>query len=91
MLNLASNRKLEYRVLPSWAIKAKGRKRIQARENLHTCKAVPHHSHVLPFQIDGCDAKHNSFEPKDHEEPLWEGAISDALTITASLQTEWNI
>lgn len=44
--------------------------------------------YFLPLQVHCCDTEHDSLQPQDHEEPLGEGAVSYALPITASLQTE---
>lgn len=38
-----------------------------------------------PFQVHGGDVKDHSFEPEDHEEPLREGAVSNALAIASRL------
>lgn len=40
-----------------------------------------------PLQVHRGDVEHDSFEPEDHEEPLGEGAVPDAFTITARLHT----
>ena len=39
----------------------------------------------LQASFSGQQLWHNSFEPKNHEEPLGKGAVSYAFTITASL------
>lgn len=44
----------------------------------------------LSFKVHNCDTKHNSFEPKNHEEPLRKQAVSYAFTIAASLDEELN-
>lgn len=40
---------------------------------------------LLPLEVDSCDVEDYTLEPEDHEEPLWEGTVSDALSITAGL------
>lgn len=42
----------------------------------------------LPLQVNSGDVEHYPFEPKDHEETLGEWTVSNAFTITASLQTQ---
>jgi hypothetical protein len=76
-----------------YAIKVKDRKRTtwKRQESIYILKLFPNCNHVLPFQVNGCDTKYNSFEPKNHEEPLGKRAVSYAFTITASLETELNI
>lgn len=39
-----------------------------------------------PLEVDRGDVEDHSFEPQDHEEPLGEGAVPDALAIAARLQ-----
>lgn len=41
--------------------------------------------HLLPFEVDSCDVEDYTLEPEDHKEPLWEGTVSDALSIAAGL------
>lgn len=40
-----------------------------------------------PFEVDGGDVEDDAFEPKDHEETLREGAVPNAFSVTAGLQT----
>lgn len=40
---------------------------------------------VLPFEVDCGDIEDDSFQQKDHEEPLREWTVTNALPITASL------
>lgn len=42
---------------------------------------------VLPLQVHRGDVEDHSFEPQDHEEPLGEGAVADALSVTPRLLT----
>lgn len=39
-----------------------------------------------PLEIHRGDVEDDSFEPQDHEEPLGEGAVPDALSITSRLE-----
>lgn len=39
-----------------------------------------------PLKVHCGDIEDDSFKPKDHEQPLGEGAVPDALTITSSLK-----
>lgn len=39
-----------------------------------------------PLEVHRGDIEDDSFEPQDHEEPLGEGAVSDALSITPRLK-----
>lgn len=41
-----------------------------------------------PLEVNSGDIEDHPFEPKDHEETLRERTVSNALTITASLQTQ---
>lgn len=41
---------------------------------------------VSPLQVHGGDVEDDSFEPQDHEQPLGEGTVPDALAITPRLQ-----
>lgn len=38
-----------------------------------------------PFEVDGGDVEHDSFEPEDHEEALREGTVANAFSIVARL------
>jgi hypothetical protein len=49
---------------------SRGQERIHADGKLHTREPTSQHRQALPFQVNGCDTEHDSFEPKDHEEPL---------------------
>lgn len=40
----------------------------------------------LPLEVHCGDVEDHSFEPQDHEEPLREGAVPNALSITARLK-----
>ena len=62
--------------------------RIKLKTVKYVLKLIPNYNQILPFQVNSCDTKHNSFEPKNHEEPLGKGAVSYAFTITASLDEE---
>lgn len=42
---------------------------------------------VSPLEVHRGDVEDHSFEPQDHEEPLGEGAVADALPITPRLVT----
>lgn len=42
---------------------------------------------VLPLEVHRGDVEDHSFEPQDHEEPLGEGAVADALSIAPRLVT----
>lgn len=42
---------------------------------------------VSPLEVHRGDVEDHSFEPQDHEEPLGEGAVADALAVTARLVT----
>lgn len=42
---------------------------------------------LLPLEVHRGDVEDHSLEPQDHEEPLGEGAVADALSITARLGT----
>lgn len=44
-----------------------------------------------PLQVNSGDVKDHTFEPEDHEESLGERTVSDALTITTSLQIQQHI
>ena len=59
--------------------------RIKLKTVNYVLKLIPNYNQILPFQVNSCDTEHNSFEPKNHEEPLGKGAVSYAFTITASL------
>jgi len=39
-----------------------------------------------PLEVHCGDVEDDSFKPQDHEEPLGEGAVSDALAITSCLK-----
>lgn len=65
------------------ASKVRDGERIKLKKIIYICS--DNRNHVLPFQVNGCDTEYNSFEPKNHEEPLGKGAVSYAFTITASL------
>lgn len=39
-----------------------------------------------PLEVHCGDVKDDSFEPQDHEEPLGEGAVPDALSIASCLK-----
>lgn len=63
--------------------------KVRDREGIKLEKVIyiysDNRNHVLPFQVNRCDTKYYSFEPKNHEEPLGKGAVSYAFTIAASL------
>lgn len=39
-----------------------------------------------PLEVHCGDVEDDSFQPQDHEEPLGEGAVPDALSITSRLR-----
>lgn len=78
---------LQVHRLPAEHAKKIKKKQAVRVENCTSCFFVCSPLGRSPLQVHGGDVEHHSFEPEDHEEPLGEGAVPDALSVAARLHS----